>query len=97
MIPIFDAPPAPRGLLFLATFSKRERAEIASSPRLIGGHPGRFAGRVARHHAPAPGSPTRRSPNACCDHPLDEDGLRQQALHDLQVSRRCTCCADRQS
>jgi hypothetical protein len=28
VIPLFDAPPAPRGLLFLATFSKRERAEM---------------------------------------------------------------------
>ena len=35
MIPIFDAPPAPRGLLFLATFSKRERAEIRSSSHLL--------------------------------------------------------------
>ena len=53
MIPIFDAPPAPRGLLFLATFSKRERAEITSSPHLLAairaGSPAEWPGIMRQH------------------------------------------------
>ena len=83
MIPIFDAPPAPRGLLFLATFSKRERAEIARSPHLMAairaGSPAEWPGIMRQHReAQHAAARTRIATTA-----LDEDGLRQQALHDL--------------
>ena len=62
MIPLFDAPPAPRGLLFLATFSKRERAEIASSPDLLAAIRAGFAGRVARRSCANTGKPNEPQP-----------------------------------
>ena len=86
MIPIFDAPPAPRGLLFLATFSKRERAEITSSPHLLAairaGSPAEWPGIMRQHREAQRAAARTRFATA----PLDEDGLRQQALHDLQTA-----------
>ena len=84
MIPIFDAPPAPRGLLFLATFSKRERAEIRSSPILMAairaGSPAEWPG-IMRKHREAQRSAGRGRVVTTAS---DEYGLRQQALNDLQ-------------
>jgi hypothetical protein len=84
MIPIFDAPPAPRGLLFLATFSKRERAEITNSPDLLAairaGSPAEWPGIMRQHRE------VRRSAAQTCVATMDEDGQRQQALHDLQAA-----------
>ena len=85
MIPIFEASPAPRGLLFLATFSKRERAEVTSSPRLLaaiqGGSPAEWPS-IMRQYREA--QRAARTPVATTS--SDEDGLRQQALHDLQAA-----------
>lgn len=84
MIPIFDAPPPPRGLLFLATFSKRERAEITNSPDLLAamraGSLAEWPG-IMRLHRESQRAVTRTRVVT-----MDEDGLRQQALHDLQAA-----------
>jgi hypothetical protein len=86
MTPIFDAPPAPRGLLYLATFSRRERAEITSSPHLSAairaGSPAEWPGIMRQHRE------TQRTAAGACvaTIALDDDGLRQQALHDLQAA-----------
>ena len=86
MIPIFDAPPAPRGLLFLATFSKRERAEIASSPDLLaairGASPAEWP-TIMRQQREAQRAATRALTGASGSY---EDGLRHQALYDLQTA-----------
>ena len=78
-------PPAPRGLLFLATFSKRERAEIASSPRLLAdiraGSPAEWP-EIMRQHVEAQRAAARTPVLSA----WDEGGLRQQALHDLQTA-----------
>ena len=84
MIPLFDAPPAPRGLLFLATFSTRERAEIATSPRLKAvlrdGSPAEWPDIMREHWEARLAAGRMRVATPA----LDEKGLRQQALHDLQ-------------
>jgi hypothetical protein len=86
MIPIFDASPAPRGLLYLATFSKRERDEITSSPRLMAairtGSPAEWPDIIWQHREAQRLEACRRIAATA----LDEDGLRQQALHDLQAA-----------
>jgi hypothetical protein len=86
MIPLFDAPPAPRGLLFLATFSKRERAEIMSSPDLLAAiraaSPADWPGIMRRHREAQRAAARTRVATAL----VDDDGLRQQALHDLQTA-----------
>jgi hypothetical protein len=83
MIPLFNAPPAPRGLLFLATFSKRERAEIASSPDLLAAVRGASAAEwptIMRQYREAQRAAARA---LTC---TSEDGLRHQALYDLQTA-----------
>ena len=86
MIPIFDAPPAPRGLVYLASLSKRERDEIAHSPQLMAAirasSPAEWPG-IIRQHREAQHAATRARVATTA---LDEDGLRQQALHDLQAA-----------
>ena len=88
MIPIFDAPPAPRGLLFLATFSKRERAEIRSSSHLLvaikASSPAEWLG-IKRQHREAQRAAARTCVAATV---IDELGLRQQALNDLQSAAK---------
>ena len=59
MIRIFDAPPAPRGLLFVATFSQHDRAEIARHPELMRAMHEADARRVGGHHSRAPAGPAR--------------------------------------
>jgi hypothetical protein len=86
MIPIFDAAPAPRGLLFLATFSQRERSEITSSPRLMAairtGSPAEWPAIIRQHREAQRLEACRRVAATA----MDEDGLRQQALHDLHAA-----------
>jgi hypothetical protein len=84
MIPIFDAPPAPRGLLYLATFSRRERAEITSSRCLLAairaGSPAEWPSIMRSHREAQRAARTRVATTSF----LNEHGLRQQAVHDLQ-------------
>jgi hypothetical protein len=82
MTQLLDAPHAPAGLIYLATFSKVERVEIARSPELVA---------AIRTAAPSEW-PTileecRRAHRTPCNQAgssRDEDGMRRQALHDLQ-------------
>ena len=96
MIPIFDAPAAPRGLLYLATFSKHERAEIAASPELVAAiresAPAEWLDIVRQHR-----ETQRTARPELATTTLDEVGLRQQALHDLQSAADALAIADRQS
>lgn len=80
MIPLFDAPPAPRGLLFLAMFSKREREEITSSPQLKAavraGSPAEWLEIVRQHRQDGKGA-------SGPDIAVDGEAMRRQALDDL--------------
>jgi hypothetical protein len=86
MIPIFNAPPAPRGLLFLATFSERERAEIESSPLLLSairtGSPAEWP-EIMRQHREAQRAAARARSATFAP---DDHGMRRQALYDLQAA-----------
>jgi hypothetical protein len=78
-----DAPPAPSGLLYLATFSRQERAEIAASPSLMDAIRGTSSAEWtavmrlhrARQHA------TALAQRA--DLPAYDDAIRRQAVGDL--------------
>jgi hypothetical protein len=86
MIQIFDAPPAPRGLLFVATFSKHDRAEITRYPELMRAireaEPRAWGGIMAVHRQAQRIAVAGRTANL----PHDNDGMRRQALHDLQTA-----------
>jgi hypothetical protein len=86
MISLADAPLAPRALTFLATFSRSEQAEIARDPELSAdirtADPSTWAATVDAHrqaHAAAIAARTAHLP-------LDADGMRRQALHDLRAA-----------
>jgi hypothetical protein len=85
MIRILDAPPAPRGLLFVATFSRHDREAITRHPELMRAmhkaEPGAWAGIMAAH---------RRAQRVALETRIvrlgpDDDGMRRQALNDLQT------------
>ena len=86
MIRIFAAPPAPRDLLFVATFDRHDRAEISRHPELMRAiheaEPGAWAGIIAAHR-----QAQRMALETHTAHLLpDDDGMRRQALHDLQTA-----------
>ena len=86
MIRLLDAPPAPRGLLFVATFDRHDRAEISRHPELMRAiheaEPGAWAGIIAAHRqAQRVALETRIARLA-----PDDDGMRRQALDDLQTA-----------
>ncbi|MFA5952795.1 MAG: bifunctional DNA primase/polymerase [Hyphomicrobium sp.] len=79
---ICDAPKAPRGLLWLATFNARERREIRERPELLS---------ALRNADPTRWATTFKAWRdeeaarilARCGPTDDDDGMRRQALHDL--------------
>jgi hypothetical protein len=84
---LHDLPSAPRELLYLATFGKRERQQIAGTPNL----------RAALKAAPATdwrdiyerwGEQERHRIAQRCGPCADDEGMRRQALHDLSITAR---------
>jgi hypothetical protein len=86
MIHALDTPPAPRGLLFVATFSRHEHVEIARHPELMRAiheaEPTAWAGIMAAHRQVQRMSLETRTAHL----PPDDDGMRRQALDDLQTA-----------
>jgi hypothetical protein len=86
MIRVFDAPPAPRDLLFVATFSRHDRAEIARHPELVRAideaEPGAWASIIAGHRQTQRMAVDNRTAHLLAD----DDGMRRQALHDLRTA-----------
>ena len=84
MISLADAPPAPAGLLYLATFTKHERAEIAASPDLRAAIreacPAEWPEIMHRHRE------SRRAANRArvAALAMDGGGMRRQAIDDLK-------------
>lgn len=82
---LFDAPPAPLKLLWLATFNTRERSELKKHPELIEAMrnqgPTRWAALLQEWRDAA----AKRIAERCgpCN---DDDGMRRQALSDLSVT-----------
>ena len=82
------ARPAPRALLFLATFNTREREAIAADAALCAAIrsavPADWPSLLAAHRS--------RQRSACAartsDRPPDASGMRRQALHDLKTEAR---------
>ena len=86
MISLHDAPLAPRALVFEATFSRSERAEIARDPDLSAdirtADPSTWAARMDAHRQSQAAAIAARTAHL----PLDADGMRRQALHDLRAA-----------
>jgi len=84
MIALLEAPPAPLGLLYLATFSRAERAEIAAAPDLMAAiraaSPADWPSLVDQYRR------LRRSAKLTCPTHREGDsgGMRRQALNDLR-------------
>lgn len=84
MIGFLDAPPAPRGLLYLATFSAAERAEIAATAELMASiraaAPADWPEILDRHRRSRHADMRARTGHLTDD----ADGMRRQALSDVQ-------------
>lgn len=79
-----DAPPAPSGLLYVATFSRQERAEIAASSYLMdairGSSSAEWTAVMRQHRAAQHATALVRRAHL----PADGDGMRRQAVEDLR-------------
>lgn len=80
----FDAPAAPAGLMWLATFNARERAELKTHPDLIAMMREQGATRWAAILQEWRDAEAKRIAERCgpCD---DDEGMRRQALSDLAL------------
>lgn len=79
-----NASPAPRGLIYLATFNGAERAVIAASAELQhairSSAPPAWPAILDRHQTAQRAVVAERLPRL----PVDTEGMRAQALHDLR-------------
>jgi hypothetical protein len=86
MISLDDAPLAPRALVFEATFSRSEQAEIARDPDLSANirtaDPSTWAATMDAHRQAQRAALAARTAHL----ERDADGMRRQALHDLRAA-----------
>ena len=83
-----SASPAPRGLLYIATFGRADRAMISAQPDLRdairNADPGDWLSIIEQHRAAQRVALAARVAQL----PRDDEGMRAQALHDLSEAAR---------
>lgn len=86
MIALLNSPPASRGLLYLATFGRTERAEINGNSELKAAikqaEPSAWVSILDRHRASQRAAILARTAHLA----PDDDGMRRQALSDLDTA-----------